>query len=113
VPAGLAFGGAFHAAAEHHYRELLEGKPAPTLDALLSAYNDAWHEHDDKLVQFGKDDDRGTLNDLASRMLAAFQSSEVASPAGTINRMPDTGRLRAARRSGPSSSRAECWPLGT
>ena len=54
------------------------------MDALLAAYNDAWAEHDGKAIQFGKDDDRGTLDDLATRMLAAFQSSAVASPAGTI-----------------------------
>ena len=82
--AALAFGGAFHRAAEHHYRELLEGRPAPALDALMAAYNDAWAEHDGKAVQFGKDDDRGTLDDLAGRMLAAFQASDVANPPGTI-----------------------------
>jgi len=84
VSASLAYGGAFHVACEHHYRELLEGRLAPSLDALLSAYNDAWHDHDDKLIQFNKDDDRSTLHDLASRMLAAFQASEIAHPQGTI-----------------------------
>ena len=84
VSAALAFGGAFHAACEHYYRELLEGRPTPALDALMTAYNDAWAEHDGKVVQFGKDDDRGTLDDLAGRMLAAFQESEIATPAGTI-----------------------------
>jgi CRISPR/Cas system-associated exonuclease Cas4 (RecB family) len=84
VSAALAFGGAFHRACEHHYRELLEGRPAPVLDALMTAYNDAWTEHDGKAIQYGKDDDRGTLDDLAGRMLAAFQNSKVANPPGTI-----------------------------
>ena len=84
VSAALAFGGAFHAGAEHHYRELLEGKPVPSMDALMAAYNDAWAEHDGKAIHYGKDDDRSTLDDLASRMLAVFQASEVANPAGTI-----------------------------
>ncbi len=50
----------------------------------MAAYNDAWTEHDGKEVQFGKDDDRGTLDDLAARMLSAFQESEIATPPGTI-----------------------------
>lgn len=50
----------------------------------MAAYNDAWAEHDGKVIQYGKDDDRSTLDDLAGRMLSAFQSSEVADPAGTI-----------------------------
>ena len=84
MSAALVYGGAFHAACEHHYRELLDGRPAPALDALMAAYNDAWAEHDGKVVQFGKDDDRGTLDDLAGHMLAAFQASEIANPPGTI-----------------------------
>jgi putative RecB family exonuclease len=84
VSAALAFGGAFHRACEQQYRELLEGNPAPTLDALMVAYNDAWAEHDGKEIQFSRDDDRGTLDDLAGRMLSAFQSSEIANPHGTI-----------------------------
>ena len=84
VSAALAFGGAFHRACEHQYRELLEGRPAPALDALMAAYNDAWAEHDGKAIQYGKDDDRSTLDDLAGRMLGAFQASDVANPPGTI-----------------------------
>ena len=53
VAAALAFGGAFHAGAEHHYRESLEGRPAPGMEALLAACNNAWTEHDSKAIQYG------------------------------------------------------------
>ena len=81
--ASLVFGGAIHRAVEHHYRELLHGGPAPTLDALLAAYREGWQEHDGRDIRFGKDDDT-TLDDLAARLLAAFQVSEFAHPAGKI-----------------------------
>ena len=84
VSASLVFGGAIHSAVEMQMREQLAGNPTPSLDALLSAYNDGWHEHDGQQVQFGKGDDRTTLDDLARRMLTAFQASELAAPAGTI-----------------------------
>lgn len=84
VSSALVFGGAVHRAAEHHYRELLIGNETPSLDALMAAYNDGWQEHADKEIQFGKADDRATLDDLAARALAAFQASEAAQPAGTI-----------------------------
>jgi hypothetical protein len=79
----------------HQGHELLEGRPAPALDALMAAYNDAWAEHDGKVIQFGKDDDRGTLDDLAGRMLTAFRSSQVANPPGTIIGIEEelTGKL--------------------
>ena len=84
VSSALVFGGAVHRAAEHHYRELLVGNPAPTLDSLLAAYNDGWLEHDGKEIQFGKSDDRAALDDLAARALTAFQVSDAARPEGTI-----------------------------
>ena len=84
VSSALVFGGAVHRAAEHHYRELLVGNPAPTLDALLAVYNDGWREHEGKEVQFGKSDDRAAIDDLAAKALAAFQVSDAAQPEGTI-----------------------------
>ena len=84
VSASLVFGGAVHRAVEHHYRELLVGNPVPSLDGLLAAYSDGWQEHDGKEVQFGKGDDRATLDDLAGRVLTAFQDSDLAQPTGTI-----------------------------
>jgi putative RecB family exonuclease len=84
VSASLAFGGAIHTAVEHHYRELLAGNPAPSLDTMLGAYDSGWQEHEGQQIQFGKNDDRTTLDDLAGRMLAAFQASELATPPGKI-----------------------------
>jgi RecB family exonuclease len=84
VSASLVFGGAIHAAVEHHFRELLAGSPPPPLDDLLGAYEAAWQERDLGTVQFAKDDDERTLAGMARRMLVAFQSSELARPPGTI-----------------------------
>jgi putative RecB family exonuclease len=84
VSASLVFGGCIHRAAEAHLRERLAGNPAPTLDALMVAYNEGWQEHEARQVQFGKGDDRSTLDDLAGRMLTAFQASELANPPGMI-----------------------------
>jgi len=57
VSANLVFGSAIHQAAERHYRELLAGNPAPSLDQLLAAYAGAWRERESQPVQFGKGDD--------------------------------------------------------
>lgn len=84
VSASLVFGGSIHRAAEAHLRERLMGNPGPTLDSLMDAYNEGWQEHDVQRVQFGKGDDSSTLDDLARRMLTAFQASELANPSGTI-----------------------------
>jgi hypothetical protein len=80
----LVFGGCIHRAVEEHLRERLAGNSIPTLDALMATYNEGWEEHDAQRVQFGKGDDRTALGDLARRMLAAFQASELANPPGTI-----------------------------
>ena len=50
----------------------------------MAAYNDGWQEHEAQRVKFGKGDDRTPLDDLARRMLTAFQASELADPPGTI-----------------------------
>jgi len=84
VSASLVFGGAIHSAVEKHLRDRLAGSPTPSLDDLMAAYNEGWKEHDGQQVQFGKGNDRATLDDLARRMLASFQASELAAPAGTI-----------------------------
>jgi putative RecB family exonuclease len=83
VSASLVFGGSIHRAVEMHLRERLVGNPTPTLDALMAAYQDGWQEHEAQ-VQFGKGDDQASLDDLARRMLTAFQASELAKPPGPI-----------------------------
>eukprot|EP00913_Durusdinium_trenchii_P010894 g10223.t1 len=84
VSASLVFGGAIHRAAELHFREILSGNPPPDLESLLAEYQDEWNERDLGTVQFGKGDDVDKLGHLAERVLAAFQSSELAQPKGQI-----------------------------
>jgi CRISPR/Cas system-associated exonuclease Cas4 (RecB family) len=84
VSASLVFGGAVHRAVEHHYRELLAGRPAAELDTLLEVYRNAWRERDPAAVRFGKGEDLQSLERLARRVLAAFRQSPFALPAGRI-----------------------------
>ena len=78
VSSSLVFGSAIHAAIETHYREQIQGKPAPPLELLQQVYQDAWTEFDDREVQFGKEDDRDTLDGLAGRVLTTFHNSDLA-----------------------------------
>jgi putative RecB family exonuclease len=84
VSSSLIFGGSLHRAIEHHFRELLVGNPPPSGDALMAEFWEGWKERDLEQVRFGKSEDRESLGLLAERMLAAFQQSEVAKPAGQI-----------------------------
>ncbi len=84
VSASLVFGRAIHQAVEHHFNELLAGNEPPTIDSLQAEYDRAWSETDCGSVNFGKDDDLSRLNQLAQRMLAAFQGSAIAQPQGSI-----------------------------
>lgn len=84
VSASLVFGGAIHSAVEHHFRALLHGNPPPSHDELFAAYTAGWTDRESQEVQFGKTDDRQSLDDLARRMIAAFQASDLAKPSGTI-----------------------------
>ena len=84
VSSSLVFGSAVHRAVEHHFNELLSGNEPPTLDALLGEYDRHWHETDENVVKYGKDDSRESLALLAQRMLAAFQASPLAMPEGHI-----------------------------
>jgi putative RecB family exonuclease len=84
VPASLAFGGAIHRAIEAHYRGLLECGEPPSFADLLAAYAAAWREFTGRRVQFGRSEDRQSLDQTAERVLSAFQTSEFARPAGHI-----------------------------
>lgn len=84
VSANLVFGAAVHRAVEHHFRELLAGGPAPTLERLVTEYQAEWIARDPGLIRFGKDDSLDSLLALATRMLIKFQHSDLAQPAGTI-----------------------------
>jgi CRISPR/Cas system-associated exonuclease Cas4 (RecB family) len=84
VSSSLVFGGAIHRCFEHYMNELMAGAEPPSLDALMGEYEAVWQGHDMDKVRFGKDEQREGLTGLAQRMLAAFQTSSLARPEGTI-----------------------------
>jgi len=84
VSASLVFGSCIHRAAEHWFRELLAGGEPPTLEVLLGEYEAAWQNYDPAAIRFGKGETRKDLANLAQRVLAAFQTSQVARPEGVI-----------------------------
>lgn len=89
VAASLVFGGAVHAAIEHHFRELLVGNDPPTVDAMLDAYHAEWKQRGTGEVQFGKEGTRDSLDSLASKMLSSFQASDASQPNGQIIAIED------------------------
>lgn len=84
VSASLIFGSSMHRALECHFQELLSGAGPPPIETLLQAYHDGWSENEIEEVRLNKNDTMQTLNDLATRMLVAFQASDLARPAGRI-----------------------------
>lgn len=84
VSSSLVFGGAVHRAVEHHFRQLLAGAAAPSLEMLMDEYLAAWEQYDLQTVRFGKDENRADLATLAERMLTAFQGSPLARPQGIV-----------------------------
>lgn len=90
VSASLVFGSAIHRAIEHHFRELLAGRPPPMTNELLDHYQAEWHERGD--TRIAGDDDRPVLDGLANRMLAAFQRHDAARPHGRILAVEETLR---------------------
>ena len=75
VPASLAFGAAFHRAAEFLQQRQIEGAALPQLDELLAQYHAGWKEITTEAAEiaFPKNDDAGTLSELASRMLSCYR----------------------------------------
>ena len=84
VSANLIFGGAIHSSIEAHFRELIEGNPAPPLDHLHQAYRDKFDECQPDRIRFGRGTDRVSLDAMALRILAAFQASDLANVAGRV-----------------------------
>jgi putative RecB family exonuclease len=84
VAASLAFGGAIHAAAEFHFRELMAGNEPPDLDTLLAVYQDEWRQRASDTIRFGKGETVNSLGRLADRMLRAFQACDLSQPVGRI-----------------------------
>lgn len=91
VSASLVFGSAIHNAVEHHFRRLLEGEPAPSVEELLARYREGWQDQSAP-VRFGKDEDAGSLDGLAERMLRTFAANDLARPAGHILAVEETLR---------------------
>src|ERR1035437_3837586 len=88
-PSSLAFGSAFHSAVERVQEARLQGLNLPTVDELFATFDAAWsRETKDQDVQFCKDEDIGTLCDLALRMLDAY--SAYASLEATL---PETAQI--------------------
>lgn len=84
VSSSLLFGGALHAAAEHHYRELLVGNPPPERGLLLDIFWSHWHAHPETQIQFARGEDHAAIGSLVERTLTAFLSSDLAEPEGRI-----------------------------
>jgi putative RecB family exonuclease len=84
VSAALVFGTGIHAAIEQHYQALLAGEARPDLERLMFVYRSAWLPHEPDQIDFGSKETRASLDDLASRMLVAFQASEMARVPGRV-----------------------------
>jgi putative RecB family exonuclease len=83
VSSSLVLGSAVHRAIELHFRELLAGNPPPSRDTLFAEFSAEWNSRESE-VRFNKNEDRASLEDMGSRILAAFQDSDAAQPAGQI-----------------------------
>lgn len=84
VSSSLVFGGAIHAAFEHHFNELMAGSPAPDHDTLLAAFWEAWRQREPETVRFAKGEDLNSIGALADRVLEAFSGSDLARPEGRL-----------------------------
>jgi hypothetical protein len=75
TPASLAFGGAFHRAAERLHQARIEGAVDPAVESLLAGYDEAWNEESGQApqVQYAKEEDAVSLRDMAQRMLTAYR----------------------------------------
>ena len=87
VPSSLIYGGSIHSSLELYFRASLEGLTV-THEALLAEYHDTWNRQlrdgADVPVRFNKNDSVDTMHALADRMLAAFLTSPLSQPKGTI-----------------------------
>src|SRR4051812_16903017 len=62
VSASLVTGSALHHALDLHFRELMIGQPVPSLDVLLEAFWEKWHDFEDTEIRLGKGE---TIDDVA------------------------------------------------
>ena len=89
VSASLVFGSGIHAGIQHHFQELLAGNGPPPLEQMLAEYDREWSARGHE-IRLGKGDDPTKLNDLARRMLTAFQANQLANPEGRILAVEET-----------------------
>lgn len=91
ISAAFVFGGAVHKAIQHHFQSLLESNVAPSQAELLAEYRAGWQAHS-LPIKFTKDEQAGSFDDLAVRMIKAFSGSEMAKPTGRILAIEETLR---------------------
>jgi CRISPR/Cas system-associated exonuclease Cas4 (RecB family) len=84
ISSSLVLGACIHASVQFHFEQLLSGRPAPDLDALLDVYQHTWQTYQGRTIQFPKGENRDSLGRLADRMLRSFRQSTFAHPEGTI-----------------------------
>ena len=84
ISASFVFGKAIHRAVEFHYRELLAGGEAPSLDLLLQEFQIAWDEQPAGTITYPKSESRDSNGHLADRLLRAFLESDLSRPVGRI-----------------------------
>lgn len=82
VPAALAFGSAFHAAVDCVHQARIEGQPVPSVESILSRYDEAWKSEVESDVRFAKEEDSITLRESAERMLDAYREFILVSGVG-------------------------------
>jgi RecB family exonuclease len=82
TPSYFSFGGAFHRAVERIHESTIAGEPVPGLDELVDAFDRAWTDlvAERSPVKFSKDEDAGSLRQLATRMLSAYREHLLVSP---------------------------------
>lgn len=83
VSSNLVFGGAIHAAIEHHFIVLMEGEEKPLIDQLHEVFRDAWKSRQSDML-LSLDGDHASFDQLALRSLQAFLDSPASTPEGTV-----------------------------
>ncbi len=84
VSSALVFGSAIHAVVEFFFSQQLAGEEEPSLDELLSVYQQSWRDRSEQEVRFGKTETTNSLHQLADRMLTAFLASDLTNQEGRI-----------------------------
>lgn len=93
IGASLIFGSAIHAALEAYYQAVMEGREL-VADDMMQVYRDLWAGQLEQSIpiKYGKDEDEGTLEATASRLLSAFVESPVASFDGAVIALEESVR---------------------